>query len=137
MTEKATVITSDGVTALLGCSIDSQTCKSCAGSPFCNVRERTYEAVIDPGVSVSEGDPVRVYLPPGKTILAGFMVLILPLILFLLFFTAAGRFFGVAGEGLKALFGVFGLGLGFLISFLFSRVTRKKNMPRIIGKANI
>ena len=136
MTETATVLKNNGSTVLLGCGIDSETCKSCAGSAFCNVRERTYEAVLDAGITVQPGDTVRVYLPPGKTILAGFMVLIVPLILFLLFYFAAERFLAVEGEGQKALAGVCGLFLGFLMSYLLNRRKHTKNMPRIIGKTD-
>lgn len=135
MTEKATVLTHNGDKVLLGCSTESAACKSCAGSPFCNVHDRTYEAILEPGVSVCEGEVVRVYLPPGRTIFAGFMVLIVPLLLFLLFFLSASRIFPEAGEGKKALLGILGLAAGFGISFLFSRVSKKKNMPRVIGKA--
>jgi len=136
MTETATVLTNNGNTVLLGCGIESDTCKSCAGNAFCNIKERTYEAILDKGVSVEEGDVVQVFLPPGRTILAGFMILILPLLFFLLFFLLARNVFLVPGEGKQALFGILGLGLGFVSGFGFGRINRKKNMPRVIGKAN-
>ncbi len=136
MTETAKILAINGDTAVLGCGMGSAACASCAGSPFCNVRERTYEAVIDTGVSVTEGDIVRVFLPPGRTILSGFMVLIFPLILFLLFFFFSGPIAGIQGEGGKALCGIVGLILGFGISFLFGRVNTRKNMPRVIEKVD-
>ncbi|MBN2050150.1 MAG: SoxR reducing system RseC family protein [Spirochaetales bacterium] len=136
MTETAKIITIDGDTALVGCDAASDACHSCAGSPFCNLKERTYEALVNPGINVTSGDRVRVYLPPGKTIISGFMVLILPLLLFLLFYFLSGRLLGLKDEGLRALCGVFGLFLGFGGSFFFARKNRKKHMPLIVGKAN-
>jgi len=135
MTETAKILAINGDTAILGCGMESAACASCAGSPFCNIRERTYEAVIDTGVRVTEGDIVRVFLPPGRTILSGFMVLIFPLILFLLFFFLSGPILGMQGEGVRALCGIVGLILGFGISFLTGRINKRKNMPRIIEKA--
>ena len=122
--------------AVLVCG-DTESCKSCGGKAFCSVKERTYEAVIDPGLDINIGDTVQVHLPGGQTVFSAFLVMIVPLLLFMLGFWIAGRFFGVESEGLRALIGLICLGGGFLISFLYSRSRGggDKGMPRIVDLA--
>ena len=75
---------------------------------------------------------MEIYLPPGKTIFAGFMVMIMPLILFGLLFYITGKIAPESGEGIRVLAGVAGLGLGFLASWVYSKLTNNRNLPEII-----
>ena len=129
MTEhvKIKAITDDRVL----CSCTTSACKSCSGNSFCNIKVREIEARLPGQLEIAVGDTVEIYLPPGKTIFAGFMVMILPLLLFGLFFYAAGGLLPSAGEGIKVLAGVGGLALGFLSSWLYARLTNRRNLPEI------
>ncbi len=81
------------------------------------------------GISLRPGDVVEVGFAPGKAVRAGFMVLILPLLLFLAAFAAAGAL-GVQGDPLKVLAGVGGLAIGFGIAWLRGR--SGGNLPEIV-----
>lgn len=129
MTEISTVVAVSGHTAILGCT--SGGCSSCAGNSFCNVKAQTYEAKIPKGLELAPGEVVEVYLPPGKTILSGFMVLIVPLIMFLVGFVVTGFVIPGSTEGVRAIGGFAGLILGFGIGYLFGRINRLSYMPSI------
>ncbi len=132
MTEKGTIKSIDNDKIVIGCG-DSGACKSCGSSGFCSVKERTYEAVNNRDLDLSEGDVVTVFLPPGQTVFAAFLVMIVPLLLFVLGFILSGRIFSGAGEGLKVLCGLAGLCLGFLTSFLYSRRASRARFPQVVS----
>jgi sigma-E factor negative regulatory protein RseC len=77
---------------------------------------------------------VEIFLPPGRTIFAGFSVLIFPLLTFIAGFAAGGILIPESGEGLRALFGLAGLGLGFLLSYLYNRSAKSRNFPVLTRK---
>ncbi|WP_319415934.1 SoxR reducing system RseC family protein [Marispirochaeta aestuarii] len=121
------------------CSCTTSACKSCSGNSFCNIKIREIEALKPGNVPVEVGDTVEIHLPPGKTIFAGFMVMILPLILFGVFFFLAGLALPESGEGLRVLAGVLGLVSGFGASWLYSKATNSRNLPeviRVLGKTD-
>lgn len=136
MTETAKVKSLNGDRATLVCN-DSVGCRSCCGKGFCKVREKTYEARVREGLDLRVGDDVKVHLPGGQVVLSVFLVMILPLLLFLGGFLGAGRFLGVEGEGGKTLVGLLGLGGGFLLSFLYGRARSQKkgNMPWVVERS--
>lgn len=125
MTEQAHVIRIDGERAVLRC-FDNQGCKSC-GSAFCNVKARTYEAAIGAGLEVHEHDRVEVYVPPAGAVWAGFLVLILPLLGFLLGYFIAGT---STSEPLRVLAGAAVMALAFSGVYLLSK-RREQPHPRI------
>jgi len=129
MTEISTVVSLENNQALLSCT--AATCESCAGNSFCNIKAHTYSALIPHDLDLKPGDRVEVYLPPGRTIFSGFMVLIFPLLLFLAGFLITGRLVDNAGEGIRALGGFAGLAAGFAIGYLFGRVRKRQYMPSI------
>jgi len=133
MIETGTIKEIEGSRVVIGCG-DTAGCKTCGGRGFCSVKERTYDAVNDRNLPLEVGDQVNIHLPSGQTVFAAFLVMIVPLLLFILFFVAAGRWFGVTSEALRALFGVAGLGAGFLLSFLYSRDRRKVRLPRVVDR---
>lgn len=115
------------------CGCSTSACKSCSGNSFCNIKEREIQAHLPQEIEAGVGDTVEIYLPPGKTILAGFMVMIFPLLLFGLLFFLTGRLWPGAGEGLQVIGGLLGLAGGFGLSWLYSQMTNAANLPRITG----
>ncbi len=131
MVETGIVSRIDGSIIKMGCG-PTEGCTSCSSS-FCSTEKRVFEAINPKGLSIDTGDLVDVYLAPGKTIAAGFLVLIVPLILFATGYLLAGRLIPGATEGIRAIFGLIGLSIGFLSSFAYSNKRREKNMPVIVS----
>ena len=131
MVETAIVKSIDGDIFKMSCS-DAEGCKSCSSS-FCSAEKRVFEAVNPKHIDIEEGDLVDVYLAPGKAVAAGFLVLIVPLLLFVAGYLISGRFISGASEGIQALFGLIGLAAGFGLSFTYSRKRKAASMPTIVG----
>ncbi len=131
MTEQARVTAYSQGLVTLSCS-DDGSCSSCAGKGFCNVQGKTYTAVNSNNLNIAPGDDVEVYLPPGKTILSGFMVMMMPLIMFALGFLFVSALLGSGSELHQALGGFTGLALGFLLSYVYGRSQKKRSQPEII-----
>ena len=111
-------------------------CKSCGGKS-CKVEGREFIARNGNSLNLEIGDMVRVYLPPGKAILASFMILILPLILFLVCYFVFGAVLKTDSEGIKALFGVLGMAGGFCLSLLVRKSREEEDMPLIVRKQDV
>ncbi|MFP4619607.1 MAG: SoxR reducing system RseC family protein [Spirochaetaceae bacterium] len=133
MKDTATVEKIEGHRITLMCGA-GEACRSCKANSFCASKTREVSAINQKGIPLNRGDKVEFFIPPGRTILAGFVVLIVPLIIFILAFLAAGEVLPSAGEGLQALFGIFGLAIGFGFSFIFNKIAKDKNLPRILRK---
>lgn len=131
MTETAIVRNLDGEVIKLACG-HNEGCSSCSSS-FCSADTHLFEAANPKGFELKTGDTVDIYLQPGKTVMAGFLVLILPLLLFAAAYLIAGQFIVDATEGTKAVFGLLGLAGGFLFSFSFSRKRKASSMPVIVS----
>lgn len=132
MIEVSTVISYNNNQAVLSCT--STACSGCAGDSFCNVKAHTYTALNPQKLEIEPGDEVEVFLPPGKTIFSGFLVLIFPLILFFAGFLLTGVIIEGAGEGIQALGGFIGLTAGFGLGFLFGKLKKRQYMPIIQKK---
>lgn len=127
MVETTTVLSIDGDIVTVGCIATG--CSSCAGNSFCNIQGKSFTAKNTAKLELKPGDLVEIYLPPGKTIFSGFMVLMFPLILFIAGFILTGRIRPGASEGLQALGGFMGLVLGFGIGYLFGRIKKNSYTP--------
>jgi positive regulator of sigma E activity len=133
MTEKAKVLEVHGHQVELG-FCDNEACKSCAGS-ICKVEDKRYRAVNEKGIRLEEGDLVDVFIEPGKTLLASFMLLIFPLVLFFVCYLLGEVLLGIASEGGRVLLGLGGLALGFGINLYVGRLRRgRETLPKIIRK---
>ena len=132
MTEQARVIEINGSQALLG-SIKA-ICGTCQIRSRCGISEHTYTARNDEGLELHPGDIVEVFLPPGKTIIAAFNIMILPLLLFLAFFLFASRVLGISSEGVNVLIGLLGLGLGLGGNLIYGKLRSEKSLPQITAK---
>lgn len=133
MKDKATVRTINGENVTIVCGA-GEGCRSCKANSFCAAKTREVSALNRKGIQLHRGDTVEFFIPPGKTILAGFLVLIFPLLTFILAFLLAGAFLPQSGEGLRALFGLGGLAAGFGISFLYNSRVKHKNLPEILRR---
>ena len=111
----------------------TEACESCSGA-FCKTEGRTFEAINGRDIKLQIGDQVEVYLPPGKTVVAGFMVLIVPLIFFGIGYTLAGRF--SPNEGMKALIGIISLALGFWLNFSIGKKRKRATLPEVVEVKN-
>jgi positive regulator of sigma E activity len=135
MTEQGTVVGIDGKIITLRCREEAK-CQSCT-SGLCGARRgRTITAVNRARFPLTEGDEVSVYVPTGKTIAAGFMVLIFPLLVFALFYFLSGPVIGIESEGLSVLAGFIGMVLGFLVTFVLGKIRKERDMPEILGLAD-
>ena len=130
MYEQASVVSikKDGMVKV---TCGSSACASCKTSAFCSTKDREFVAYNKTGNSFNTGDVVELYIPPGDTIFAGFIALLLPVLLF-----ALGRYHGVilklsVGEGIQILFGLGGIALGFVIGRLFSKIKGSDYIPEI------
>jgi sigma-E factor negative regulatory protein RseC len=134
MIEKARVISIDGDHITLACP-DSAACKSCAAS-FCSTKERRFSARNVHHIDLNPNDEVEVFIHPGKAILAGFMVLIFPLLMFILGFEVAGRFLGFVSEAARAGIGGAALAVGFGAVFLYNRRRGNAQMPSVLRRVS-
>ncbi len=130
MMEQGKITDINGGEIILSCSSLSGGCKSCSGNSFCSTNGKVFSALNDKEIDLKSGDTVEIYLPPGRTIFAGFMVLIFPLLSFILFFIAGSRIFN-GSEGFGVLSGILGLSAGFWITYLYNKVSKQKNTPQI------
>ena len=133
MIEKARVISVDGDRVTLACA-DGDTCKACS-SAFCSTKQRRFSAENTNHIELSPNDEVEVFVHPGKAILAGFMVLILPLLLFIVGFDLAGRFLGIGSEAGRAGVGALSLAVGFSGVYLYNRGRGGESMPSVLRRA--
>lgn len=131
MKEIAKVVSVEGKIVQVRCS-KTEACENCGGSGFCRVSDREFTALNSEGLVLKAGQEVELYLPPGRTVWTGFVVLVFPLILFLLSFLAGKYLLAIPGEGVNALLGLAGLAAGFGISLLLGRKNKEKSMPKII-----
>src|SRR6056297_3668525 len=110
--EIGTVNKIDGQNISLTCG-DTAACESCAAGAFCKTKGRDIIALNTKKLSLATGDQVEFFLPPGRTIFAGFSVLIFPLLTFIGGFLLCSSILPESGEGIRTLCGIGGLILGF------------------------
>ena len=133
MRQKGTIreLHDDHIVVSCGTSGGCQNCSSlsCSGKEGADVSVFT---VSNPkGLDVDIGDEAEIYLDPRRTIAAGFLVLILPLILFGAGFLGTSRF--TESEILQALGGMLGLGAGFFIGYLRKKASGDRDRPEIVS----
>jgi sigma-E factor negative regulatory protein RseC len=135
MTEQGRITDINGEEIILSCSSLTGGCKSCSGNSFCSTNGKVFSALNGKNIDLKSGDTVEIYLPPGQTIFAGFMVLIFPLLSFIVFYITGSWLFN-GSEGLGVLSGVLGLAAGFGITYMYNKISKKKNTPQITKLIN-
>jgi positive regulator of sigma E activity len=123
----------EGSTALVRCEANDG-CKACGSADSCTVEGKEFNVTFGSEYQLAPGDTVEIFLPPGRTMMAGFMVLIFPLITFIGGFILVDAIAPEASEGVKSVAGLAGLGLGFLTSWVYSRIGKEKYVPRVTRK---
>ncbi|MFO8065849.1 MAG: SoxR reducing system RseC family protein [Spirochaetota bacterium] len=134
MVEKARVISIDGERVTLSCS-DLAGCKACSGS-FCGTKQRSFDAANTNNLDLNPNDEVEVFVHPGKAILAGFMVLIFPLVLFVGGFLASGPWLGVTSEAARVAVGGGALVAGFAAVYRYNRRHGNSQMPSVLRRVS-
>ncbi|MBQ3319456.1 MAG: SoxR reducing system RseC family protein [Spirochaetia bacterium] len=108
-------------------------CAACK-SPICNKKDRIFEVRNTQGFELAEGDEVEFLLPSGRTVFESFLVLILPLLLFIAFYYIGKGIFGAESEGKNIICGLIGIANGFLIALFYKRLRGSKDIPVITRK---
>ena len=130
MYEQATVLAvKNNNTIEVSCKTEA--CANCHAGAFCSTKGKTFVARNATERALHSGDLVELYLPPGKTIFAGFIALLVPILLFPVGYYIPSLFNPATGEGLRVITGIGGIAVGFLISRLFSKSRSNEYTPEI------
>ena len=100
---------------------------------FWDIKELDFMAENPKEFKLFPGDAVEYYIPEGKTILASFTVLILPLVVFLATFGILSAL-GIGSDKIKALLSIGVMGLSFFIPKLLKKIGIKETLPVIIAQ---
>ncbi|HLW22030.1 MAG TPA: SoxR reducing system RseC family protein [Sphaerochaetaceae bacterium] len=130
MYEQATVVTVKHNNAI-EVSCKTEACANCHAGTFCSTKGKTFVARNATDRTLRAGDTVELYLPPGKTVLAGFIALLVPILLFPVGYYIPSLFMSAAGEGVRVITGIAGIAVGFLISRYFSKTRSAEYTPEI------
>lgn len=100
---------------------------------FWNIKKQDFKSDNPKNFKLKIGDAVEYYIPEGKTIIASFMVLILPLISFLLAFILLSSM-GIKSEKIIALISIGIMVASFSINKLLKKLGFKEVHPVITEK---
>ncbi|MBN1411228.1 MAG: SoxR reducing system RseC family protein [Spirochaetales bacterium] len=78
------------------------------------------------------GNKVEIFVPPAKVIKTGFMVLILPLILFIALYVLTDLLLGIREELFKILSGLGGVALSFVGLFVMRKFKNREDLPEVL-----
>lgn len=127
MTETGVVKTIvDGVV-----TVECSPTPACEGCAACSTSDggRTMEAINRSGTDVRAGDVVEVEVSTSTAVRASFLVLLMPLALFVLLYFIVQKAAPTAPEGLRVAAGIGGLGAGFGLNLLFRG--KHRELPEI------
>jgi positive regulator of sigma E activity len=132
MIERATVqrVSDREVTLEIGSLAACGGCSACG--MFGQRKPQTLRAANRRGLTLHQGDVVEVAFDSGKAVRAAFLLLIVPLFLFLGAFAGAGAL-GATSEPLKALAGLGGLSVGLALAWLRGRSAAE--LPEVVRLA--
>jgi len=132
MTEVGTVIAQNNNQVTLSYE-RHEGCKNC-GSNFCNIESRQIVAINSKHLPLNQGDKVKIYVETGRTVFSSFLLLILPLILFIAGYLLSDNVLPNAGEFIRIGAGAAGLAVGFIGAYFYSRSRKEKDFPQIVEK---
>lgn len=130
MKQSVTIQSVDGKEIKAGC--DRSACQGCQCSMFCTNRNSSFAVLNPDNIPLRPGDKAEVILPGKRTVFSVFMCLGLPLIMFLPGYFVASRF--TSNELWLLLSALSSVALGFLISGIYFRFTRKSYTPVVSRK---
>jgi positive regulator of sigma E activity len=130
MTEEGTIckIEKSEVTVIVNGECD-EGCSTCSQN-----KERRFNVIAanTHNLTLKIGSKVEIFIPQAKVIKAGFILLILPLIAFVALYVLSGILFGFKEEFIRALFGLAGMGLFFLVIFLIRKAGNRDELPEVV-----
>jgi positive regulator of sigma E activity len=129
MLEKAKIIKIDGARVTVSC-FASAGCSTCSGK-MCGGKNREFDAWNTNGLDLRTGSIVEVNIPSGSAVLTAFLLLVMPLLMFLSAYAGTAFFFPESTEGLKVLSGTGALFLGLLAGSVLAGIISKKTRPRV------
>jgi len=127
---KALVCIEDNIPAEGGCNGN---CVSCTNN---HKTKRNIWVKYNKDLDLHLTDKVEIYYSTGKTLKAAFMILILPLLLFFLFYNLGGLIFKVDNDLVSGLCGLGGIAFGFLFNYILFRFKKNTQLPEISRKIN-
>lgn len=109
-------------------SCPTKACENCSGTMFCNVKGKTFEAIVDKEhESIKVGDQAELFLPPSRTISSTFITLMVPLLCFPLFY----MIFPFKNEVLRFLISILGIAAGFFFVSIYFKKSKSKYVPTV------
>jgi len=112
-------------------SCSTSACENCHAGALCSTKGKTFVARNSSDYPIKQGDMVELYLPPGKTIFAGFVALMVPLILFPIGYYLGIAIFPASKEVIHIFVGIVGMAIGFALSGIFSKIRAVQYTPEI------
>ncbi|MGL1893761.1 MAG: SoxR reducing system RseC family protein [Spirochaetaceae bacterium] len=97
---------------------------------FWNIKKLDFKVINPEEYNLEEGDAVEYFIPEGKTILATFIVLILPLVTFLVTYGILIAL-GLKSEKVAALISLVMMAGSFLVTKLIKKLGYKETLPTI------
>lgn len=104
------------------------TCHECSSKG----KSREFYVRNSNNLNIKKGDNVEIFVPPGKVILSGFLLFIVPLLLFLLFYYISRFLLNSNNDIIPGIFGILGLASGFLINIIIKKTRKDSDLPEII-----
>ncbi|QEN04821.1 hypothetical protein EW093_08930 [Thiospirochaeta perfilievii] len=100
---------------------------------FWKIKNQEFQSLNPENLNLLEGEAVEYYIPEGKTIVASFTILILPLITFLLSFGIL-KLIGLESEKLISLISISLMLASFSFNKLLKKIGIKETLPVITKK---
>lgn len=100
---------------------------------FWNIEPRDFRATNPDNIPLNPGDIVEFYVPEGKTIIASFAVLILPIIVFIVTFLLL-TISGINNEKIKALISLIFMTISFFTYKVLKKFGYKEVLPIVKKK---
>ncbi len=131
MTERGTVVRVTGERA--GVRLGGVACASCGG---CSGQQREHIVLAQNRTAgaLREGDEVEITVPTGEAVLSGFLVLVLPLLLFVPFYFLPQVLGLTVREEIRVLCGIGGVAIGFLLNLLAPWRKKAQALPEIVRR---
>ncbi len=130
MRQTVTIQENENGKIIAGC--DKSQCEGCHGSFFCTSKKTDFQVLNPEEIPLEKGDKAVVELESRKTLFSVFMSLVLPVLMFL---PGYGIGYLISSrESVHLIFALLSVALGFGISALYFRFTKKAYLPVVVSK---